>query len=82
MTKADSNGHYISTKNNDGMGGGKRVSGKAVLPCSLERRIFSEQQQQAQQESADKKMQVKTTGDLKTKWGLSNGGQLRIFAFC
>ncbi len=53
----------------DRLGKGKRVNRKRVLECSLERRVFSTEQQEQENEDADKKLHVKTTGDLKTKWG-------------
>ena len=56
-------------RNDDKLGNGKRVQGRKVLECSLERRVLSEEQQLKQMEEADKKMQVKSSGGLKTKWG-------------
>ena len=56
-------------RNDDRLGNGKRVQGRKVLECSLERRLLSEEQQLKQMEEADKKMQVKSSGGLKTKWG-------------
>ena len=56
-------------RNDDKLGKGKRVQGREVLECSLERRVLSEEQQLKQMEEADKKMQVKSSGGLKTKWG-------------
>jgi hypothetical protein len=52
----------------DDFGNGRLVGGKMRLQCSLERRVLPEELRKAQEEEADKKMQVKTKGDLKTKW--------------
>jgi hypothetical protein len=52
----------------DDFGNGRLVNGKTRLPCSLERRLLPEELRKAQEEAADKKMQVKTSGDLKTQW--------------
>ena len=52
----------------DDFGAGRKVGGKTRLQCSLERRILPEEMRRQQEEEADKKMQVKSTGDLKTKW--------------
>ncbi|OCL02029.1 hypothetical protein AOQ84DRAFT_305507 [Glonium stellatum] len=56
-------------RDDDKLGQRKKVQGREVLECSLERRVLSEEQQLKQMEEADKKMQVKSTGGLKTKWG-------------
>lgn len=53
----------------DHLGNGKKVGGRTVLQCSIERRIFDEERQRAELEAAEKKMQVKKTGDLTTTWG-------------
>ncbi|KAF2104570.1 hypothetical protein NA57DRAFT_51390 [Rhizodiscina lignyota] len=55
--------------NDDRLDNGNKVGGKKVLQCSLERRVFDEEQQKQDMEAADKKMSVKKTGDLKTQWG-------------
>ena len=56
-------------RNDDKLGKGKRVQWREALECCLERRVLSEEQQLKQMEEADKKMQVKSSGGLKTKWG-------------
>ena len=56
-------------RDDDKLGKGKRVQWREVLECCLERRVLSEEQQLKQMEEADKKMQVKSSGGLKTKWG-------------
>jgi hypothetical protein len=56
-------------KYDDDLGNGRKVNGKKRLQFSLERRVLPEELRKAQEEEADKKMQVKTEGDLKTKWG-------------
>jgi len=56
-------------KYDDDLGNGSKVDGKKRLQFSLERRVLPEELRKAQEEEADKKMQVKTEGDLKTKWG-------------
>jgi hypothetical protein len=56
-------------KYDDDLGNGGKVNGKRRLQFSLERRVLPEELRKAQEEAADKKMQVKTEGDLKTKWG-------------
>jgi hypothetical protein len=53
----------------DDLGNGRKVSGRKRLTCSLERRILPDEMRKAQEAAADEKMQVKSTGDLKTKWG-------------
>lgn len=55
--------------NDDRLDNGKKVGGKRVLQCSLERRVFDEERQKQDMEAAEKKMQVKKSGDLKTTWG-------------
>lgn len=50
----------------DHLDNGKKVGGKTVLQCSLERRIFDEERQRAELEAAEKKMSVKKTGGLTT----------------
>jgi hypothetical protein len=52
----------------DDFGAGRKVGGRERLPCSLERRVLPEELRKQQEEEADRKMQVKSTGDLKTKW--------------
>jgi hypothetical protein len=54
---------------NDDFGNGRTVGGKTRLPCSLERRVLPDELRKAQEAEADEKMQVKSSGDLKTKWG-------------
>lgn len=56
----------------DKLGKGKMVDGRRVLPISLERRILPEELRKQQEEEAEKKMQVKSTGDLKTKLDLKD----------
>ncbi|KAF1986762.1 hypothetical protein K402DRAFT_331901 [Aulographum hederae CBS 113979] len=56
-------------KHDNGLDNGKKVGGKPVLQCSLERRVFSDEQQKAENEMAQKKLEVKKTGDLTTTWG-------------
>jgi hypothetical protein len=53
----------------DDFGNGRLIGGKTRLQCSLERRKLPEELVKAEDEEAEKKLQVKTTGDLKTKWG-------------
>jgi hypothetical protein len=53
----------------DGLGSGRKANGRRRLQCSLERRVLPEELRKAQEEEAEKKMQVKSTGDLKTQWG-------------
>jgi hypothetical protein len=55
--------------NDDRLDNGKKVGGRRVLQCSLERRLFDEERQRQELEAAEKKMQVKKTGDLTTHWG-------------
>lgn len=52
----------------DDFAAGKKVGGRARLPCSLERRLLPEELRKQQEAEADKKMQVKTSGDMTTKW--------------
>jgi hypothetical protein len=52
----------------DDFGAGRKVGGRTRLPCSLERRILPDELRKQQEEEADKKMQVKSSGDLTTKW--------------
>ena len=52
----------------DDFGNGRLVNGKVRLQCSLERRLLPEELRKAQEDAANKKMQVKATGDLKTQW--------------
>jgi hypothetical protein len=56
-------------KYDDDLANGRKVNGKKRLQFSLERRVLPEELRKAQEDEADKKMQVKTEGDLKTKWG-------------
>ncbi|KAK8204951.1 hypothetical protein IWZ01DRAFT_81904 [Phyllosticta capitalensis] len=56
----------------DKLDNGKLVGGKRVLPCSLERRPLPDEVRKAQEEAAERKMQVKSTGDLKTKLDLKD----------
>lgn len=53
----------------DDLGGGRKANGKRRLQCSLERRVLPEEMRKAQELAAEEKMAVKSTGDLKTKWG-------------
>jgi hypothetical protein len=53
----------------DDLGNGRKANGKRRLQCSLERRILPEEMRKAQDAEAEQKMQVKSSGDLKTKWG-------------
>ncbi|KAF2195962.1 hypothetical protein GQ43DRAFT_500642 [Delitschia confertaspora ATCC 74209] len=53
-------------RDDDGLGKGSRVGGKRMLEVELLRRVHSEEEQKRQLEEADKKMQVKTQGDLKS----------------
>jgi hypothetical protein len=56
----------------DDFGNGRKVGGKKRLQCSLERRALPDELRKAQEEAAEKKMRVKTTGDLKTQWDVPN----------
>jgi hypothetical protein len=56
-------------KYDDDLGNGRKVDGKRRLQCSLERRILPEELTKAEEAAVEEKMRVKTTGDLKTKWG-------------
>lgn len=56
----------------DLLGKGERVGGRRVLPLSLERRMLPEELRKQQEEAAERKMQVKSTGDLKTKLDLKD----------
>lgn len=56
----------------DKLGKGKKVGGRRVLPVSLERRILPEELRKQQEQEAESKMQVKSTGDLKTKLDLKD----------
>lgn len=53
----------------DGLGNGRKANGKRRLQCSLERRVLPEEVRKAQDAATEEKMQVKSSGDLKTKWG-------------
>ncbi|KIW06273.1 hypothetical protein, variant [Verruconis gallopava] len=53
----------------DDLGNGRKVNGRRRLRCSLDRRVLPEEMRKAQELAADEKMQVKSSGDLKTKWG-------------
>lgn len=53
----------------DDLGNGRKANGRRRLQCSLERRVLPEEMRKAQDLAAEEKMQVKSTGDLKTKWG-------------
>lgn len=46
----------------DRLANGKKVGGRRVLQCSLERRVFDEEKQRSEMEAVDKKLQVKKTG--------------------
>jgi hypothetical protein len=59
---------YYDRYDDDFGGAGRKVGGRARLACSLERRVLPEELRKQQEEEADKKMQVKSSGDLKTKW--------------
>jgi hypothetical protein len=52
----------------DDFGNGRKVGDKRRLQCSLERRLLPEELRKAQEDAADKKMSVKSSGDLTTKW--------------
>ncbi|KAK3064580.1 hypothetical protein LTS18_005949 [Coniosporium uncinatum] len=54
-------------KNDNMLNSGKMVAGKKVLQVSLERRVFSEEQQKAENEEAQRKLQVKSSGGLQLK---------------
>jgi hypothetical protein len=51
----------------DDFGDGRKVGGRTRLQCSLERRLLPEELRRIQQAEQDKKMQVKTSGDMTTK---------------
>ncbi|KAF2668617.1 hypothetical protein BT63DRAFT_414600 [Microthyrium microscopicum] len=53
----------------DDFGNGRKVGGRNRLQCSLERRVLPDELRKAQELAAEKKMQVKSSGDLKTQWG-------------
>ncbi|EOD46149.1 hypothetical protein GTA08_BOTSDO02172 [Neofusicoccum parvum] len=61
----------------DKLGKGKKVGGRRVLPVSLERRILPEELRKQQEQEAESKMQVKSTGDLKTKLDLKDPNDSR-----
>ncbi|KAK7537022.1 uncharacterized protein J3D65DRAFT_362221 [Phyllosticta citribraziliensis] len=54
----------------DKLADGKLVGGRRVLPCSLERRMLPEELRKAEEEAAERKMQVNSRGNLKTKLDL------------
>ncbi|KAL1640625.1 hypothetical protein SLS58_006821 [Diplodia intermedia] len=56
----------------DRLGRGEKVGGRRVLPVSLERRVLPEELRRQEEEEAERKMQVKSTGDLKTKLDLKD----------
>jgi len=51
----------------DDFGNGRKVGNRKRLQCSLDRRILPEELRKAQEEAADRKMQVKSSGDMSTK---------------
>ena len=57
----------------DDLNAGKKVAGKDRLQISLERRCLADELRKAQEESEEKKMRVKQSGDLKTKLELRDG---------
>jgi hypothetical protein len=54
-------------RDDDGLNRGKMVGGRKVVPISFSRRILPDEFRRMQEEEAEKKMQVKSTGGLKTK---------------
>ena len=61
---------YYDRWDDDFGGGGKKVGGRSRLQCSLERRILPDEVRRLQEEAAERKMQVKSSGDLKTELNL------------
>ncbi len=61
---------YYDRGDDDFGGGGKKVGGRSRLQCSLERRILPDEVRRLQEEAAERKMQVKSSGDLKTELNL------------
>jgi hypothetical protein len=53
----------------DDFGNGRKVDSRTRFQCSLERRILPEELTKAQEEEANKKMQVNSSGNIKSKWG-------------
>jgi hypothetical protein len=53
----------------DDLGNGRKVGGRKRLQCSLERKVLPDELRKAQEAAADQKMNVKSSGGLKTKWG-------------
>lgn len=58
--------------NDDRLARGKKVGGRRVLQCSLERRVFDEARQKADMEAQDKKLRVKKTGGMSLSYVLSH----------
>jgi hypothetical protein len=53
----------------DDFGTGRKVNGRNRLQCSLERRILPDELRKQQEAEADKKMQVKSEGNIGSTWG-------------
>jgi hypothetical protein len=62
-------------RDDDGLKKGNLVNGRPRLEVSLVRRCLPEEIRRAQEEAADNKMQVKSTGDLKTKFEAPGSGR-------
>jgi hypothetical protein len=59
---------YYDRWDDDFGGNGKKIGGRKRFECSLERRLLPEELRKAQEEAAEKKMSVKTTGDMSSKF--------------
>jgi hypothetical protein len=53
----------------DDFGNGRKVGGRNRVQCSLERRLLPDELLKQQEAEADKKMQVKSEGNIGSKWG-------------
>jgi len=61
---------YYDRWDDDFGGGGKKIGGRKRVELSLERRVLPDEVRRMQEEAAEKKMQVKQSGDMKTTLNL------------
>ena len=55
-------------RDDDGLAGGKKVGGRKRVEVVLKRRVQSDEEAKRQMEEAERKMQVKSRGGLKTQF--------------
>jgi hypothetical protein len=66
---------YYDRWDDDFGGNGRKIGGRKHFECSLERRLLPEELRKAQEEAQDRKMHVKTAGDLTTKFEAPGSGR-------